>query len=240
MRASNRLLLGINLVMLLLLGFLIGSSDRFKTWANLTPPPGPHPSSIDFRSNPFYEPQLAFLRQQPDAQIVMLGTSLSAGADWKDLLRRCDVVNQGIHSDVTPGMLARIHFVTNRHPAICFIETGTNDISYDIPEATTLSKLRQIVALLQHQNVIPVLHTVTKMTPSHPDTGFNKAANALNQKLRRWSQEGNLQLIDLDAATDSAGFFKTTFAAADGAHYSYNMYQYWASEILKTLRRNRL
>lgn len=60
--------------------------------------------------------------------VVMLGDSITEGADWPALLPRVRIHNEGIGGDDTAGVLRRLALVTDRQPGKVFVMIGTNDI----------------------------------------------------------------------------------------------------------------
>ena len=60
--------------------------------------------------------------------VVMLGDSITEGADWPALLPGVRVHNHGIGGDDTDGVLRRLALVTDRRPGKVFVMIGTNDI----------------------------------------------------------------------------------------------------------------
>ena len=60
--------------------------------------------------------------------VVMLGDSITEGADWPALFPGVRIHNQGIGGDDTDGVLRRLALVTDRRPGKVFVMIGTNDI----------------------------------------------------------------------------------------------------------------
>ena len=60
--------------------------------------------------------------------VVMLGDSITEGADWPALLPGVRIHNHGIGGDDTVGVLRRLALVTDRRPGKVFVMIGTNDI----------------------------------------------------------------------------------------------------------------
>lgn len=60
--------------------------------------------------------------------VVMLGDSITEGADWSALFPLARVHNQGIGGDDTEGVLRRLSLVTDGQPGKVFVMIGTNDI----------------------------------------------------------------------------------------------------------------
>jgi lysophospholipase L1-like esterase len=64
--------------------------------------------------------------------VVMLGDSITEGADWPTLFPGVRVHNEGIGGDDTDGVLRRLALVTDRRPSKVFVMIGTNDIGKGI------------------------------------------------------------------------------------------------------------
>ena len=63
-----------------------------------------------YLKNRFYHQQLGLyeIYRTTHSDVVMLGNSITFGADWNELLGRTSVVNRGIVSDNTFGILSRM------------------------------------------------------------------------------------------------------------------------------------
>src|SRR5210317_515488 len=61
-------------------------------------------------------------------RIVMLGDSITAFVNWRDLLSRYDVANRGVGGDTTKGIINRLSDIYKLDPEICFIMVGINDL----------------------------------------------------------------------------------------------------------------
>lgn len=80
--------------------------------------------------------------------IVMLGNSLTNGAEWHELFNNPKVVNRGITGDTAQGILDRLEAVTSGQPAKIFLLTGANDISHHLTAdsiATAIAELVQAI-----------------------------------------------------------------------------------------------
>ena len=74
-----------------------------------------------YTENPKYKPKSEnFMLFNKQADIVMLGNSITAGIDWNEILDRKDIVNRGINGDITEGMLNRMNSVLKVKPKVCF------------------------------------------------------------------------------------------------------------------------
>jgi acyl-CoA thioesterase I len=107
-----------------------------------------------------------------DSVIVCFGDSLTAGfgsgtdpgyPEWFAYKVTAEVVNHGVSGDTTEDGLLRINSVLNENPVITIVEFGANDFfthtdsNPDIPLATTIANIDQIVDLLLNDNIIVFL-----------------------------------------------------------------------------------
>src|SRR5207244_10058498 len=74
---------------------------------------------------PYYRSRLAFFRQiVGDADVVMLGDSITEGMDWRELFPDVRILNRGIAGDTSAGVLNRLDEVIARHPKMVFLMIG--------------------------------------------------------------------------------------------------------------------
>ena len=67
--------------------------------------------------------------------VVMLGDSITEGADWPALFPGVRIHNEGIGGDDTDGVLRRLALVTDGRPGKVFVMIGTNDIGKGVHSA---------------------------------------------------------------------------------------------------------
>jgi len=79
-----------------------------------------------------YKLKVGQFRSYPNSKkdIIFLGNSITAGAEWSELLQNQHARNRGISGDITFGVLERLDEVTEGKPAKVFILIGINDISW--------------------------------------------------------------------------------------------------------------
>ena len=64
--------------------------------------------------------------------IIMLGNSLTDGAEWNELLCNPNVKNRGIIGDIVQGLIDRMGPILSGQPAKIFILSGVNDVSHGV------------------------------------------------------------------------------------------------------------
>src|SRR4030042_1838861 len=117
--------------------------------------------SLFLKNNPNYQLQIGLydVYKTKQADIVMLGNSITHGAVWSELLNRVNVVDRGIPSDIVAGFLNRMDYIYKLNPKICFIMGGVNDIYSWIPVETILSNYLEIINGLRARNIKVVIQS---------------------------------------------------------------------------------
>ena len=83
--------------------------------------------------------------------IVMLGNSLTNGAEWAELFNNSKVINRGITGDTAQGIKDRLKPVTDGKPAKIFLLTGANDISHHLTADSIATAIVDLVKTIQEQ-----------------------------------------------------------------------------------------
>jgi len=168
-----------------------------------------------------------------DSKIILFGNSLTAQGKWVELLSRTDVLNSGF-----PG-LCTYHFlgllqnnVLDKHPEICFVEAGINDITVGVSAEKIQENYAAILNTIQRNNIRPVV-TLTLYERNDP---VSKAeVDILNRFLISYCQKNKIDYIDMNRfLTDSTGL-KAEYSV-DKRHLNEAAYKIWAEEIEKVLK----
>ncbi|MCX8009740.1 MAG: GDSL-type esterase/lipase family protein [Ignavibacteria bacterium] len=169
------------------------------------------------------------------ADIVMLGNSITFGVDWSELLNRKDVVNRGIGGDYTEGMLNRIQYVYKVKPQICFIMAGINDIYENIPVETIFNNYKKIIEGLKKNLIIPVIQSTLYVSDKWI---FSKEKNLevqkLNSLLKNYAKENKIEFLDLNSKLADEMKLKDEYTY-DGVHLTAKAYEIWGKEVDKIL-----
>lgn len=168
-----------------------------------------------------------YLRKQ--ANIVMLGDSITQMAEWNELLDRNDIVNRGISGDNILGMLNRISFVSRLSPKICFILGGVNDLKSGVSAEEVFDNYKKIVANLKEHNVIPVIQSTL-----YSNMASSEKVERLNRLLKKYAEDNELYYIDLNAVLATNKSLRKEYSA-DGTHLTAKGYEFWREEVGKAL-----
>jgi lysophospholipase L1-like esterase len=190
-------------------------------------------SEYNYKPSKNWEQKVALYQlYQGQKNIVMLGSSLTAGVIWAELLNRPEVATRGIGGDVTAGQLARLPYIINLKPKICFIQGTANDLGQGISQEVIIKNLTLMVDTLQTNGIIPVLMTVTLTTNK---SSRNQQIKELNKKISKLAQENNVKLIDLNQYVSDGDFLLPEYAVEDGVHFTETTYLIWKQEVEKIL-----
>lgn len=205
-----------------------------------------------YLQNPIYKRKIEFfkLSKTKSADIVMLGNSLTEGANWSELLGRSKVVNRGITGDILEGYLHRMQYVYNLEPKVCFVEGGINDIYNWTPVSIIFNNYVKVIEILKKHKITPIIQSTLyagrkwgsewivshrpDLTPEEVNRERNKEVDKLNALLRNYARRNRIIFIDLNKRMSSGGFLRSNLTW-DGIHLKANGYRIWAEEVNKVL-----
>jgi len=174
-----------------------------------------------------------FVAMKGDSKVVMFGNSLTAQGKWVELLGRTDVLNSGFPGLCTFHFLGLIQAnVIDRHPEICFVEAGINDITVGVSQENIQKNYQNILETLKNNNVTPVV-TLTFYEQNDPVSKVE--VDRLNDFLIQYCKMNSIQYINLNSRISDAKGLKAEFAV-DKTHLNEKGYKIWAEEIEQILK----
>ena len=187
-----------------------------------------------------YDVQVRQFKIYPDSteDIIFLGNSITARAQWNELLQLPQARNRGISGDTTFGILERLDEVTKGQPAQIFLLIGINDISRNFPDEEIIQNYETIITRIQKEspNTRLVVQTILPVNSSfgeferhyHKDGHIAK----VNAGIKQLAKKYGLTLIDLHPLfLDDSGSLKAEYTD-EGLHLNEKGYLHWA-EILR-------
>ncbi len=192
-----------------------------------------------YTKNPLYQLQMDLYKvyKTKQADIVMLGNSITHGANWNELLGRYNVVERGIPSDVLDGFNARLNTVIDLKPKFVFIMGGINDIYNWIPTDKIFEKYVKLITELKKNNIKPIIQSTLfagAKWKSYSDR--NKEVLKLNKLLSDYAKKNLIDFIDLNKKLSSKNVLIADYTY-DGLHLNAKGYEIWAAEVDKILRK---
>lgn len=204
--------------------------------------------TLIYKKNPSYDLQMGMfnLYKTKQADIVMLGNSLTAGANWSELLGRTNVVSRAIPGDVTQGFNARMDLVLKLKPKIVFIMGGLNDIYGWIPVDVVYANYLKIITTLQKKGIAPVIQLTTYAAKDYAkdwggtpevNLGRNKEVDKLNKLLSDYARKNNIDIINLLPSIATKDGYLNPAMSWDGVHFKAEAYRIWAREVERVLHK---
>ena len=236
------------LILAAFLGFCFFSVQMFPQNSKSALPPK---DTLRYRSNPTYLLQQSIfdLYKTRQADIVMLGNSLTHGAAWNELLGRSNVVERGIPADGLYGYEARLSSIYKLNPKIVFIMGGLNDIYNWTPVEDIFAVYIRILTGLKSKKIIPVIQSTTYAAKAYgkdyggtPEGNFgrNREIDKLNKLLLDYAKRNNIDYIDVNTLTSGKDGFLRPELAYDGIHFKADGFRIWAREVEKILVKYKL
>ena len=172
-------------------------------------------------------------------RIIMVGNSITEGANWKVLLKDTTVINRGISGDVTFGVLNRLKEITDRKPSKLFLLIGVNDLSRNTPDEVIIENVFMIVGKVHAQSPTTAIYVQSILPTDDSNKNLHKAFSGkgehvatINAQLKKYAEKLKYTYIDLYSNfLDADGRMDAKFTY-DGLHLNATGYDHWI-EILK-------
>ena len=191
-----------------------------------------------YTDNSKYKPKSEnFMLFNKQADIVMLGNSITAGVNWNELLERKDIVNRGINGDITEGMLNRMNSVLKVKPKVCFFLGGINDLTRRVAPDNTIANIKSIINTLLENNIKPILQSIIYTEKRFYDFEHNnKFVAIINTELEKFAEEKGILFLDLNTHLSENNLLKSEYTH-DGLHLNAEGYVVWG-KIVKEIIEN--
>ena len=177
------------------------------------------------------------------SDIIMLGNSLTDGAEWNELFDNCHVKNRGIVGDIIPGFFERLEPILKGQPRKIFIMGGVNDISHGVSADSIVSAMTQVVTTIQARCPKTEIY-VQSMLPFNNDVRLWKLLKGReqvvvdgNKGLESMCQRLGVTFINLyPLFVGENGKMKPEYAN-DGLHLMGGAYLIWRDALLPYIRK---
>jgi len=169
-----------------------------------------------------------------NADIVMIGDSLTDDAEWNDLFPNISIANRGIGGDITKGVLNRMESIYSTNAKKAFIMIGVNDLGKNISVDEVFSNYEKIVSQLKQHGITPYIQSIIFLGDKRAYK--NKNVLKLNLKLKELSEKENIVFIDLNKVLSENGKLKESFSSEDDIHLNGKGYYVWKNSIKKYIQ----
>ena len=183
--------------------------------------------SYDFHSNVQYDERLSIYNvNKSDADILFAGDSITQKFPIDEYFKGFSVLNRGIGSDVSAGLLDRMDEIRGHHPKKIFIMIGTNDIGKHIDPMETAENVKNCIQACKDNGSEVYLMSILPIVESEGRVGVNAKAARLNEAYKLLCESEDITYIDLYGLfLNSDGNPNTENYGPDGTHLNANGYQ---------------
>ena len=169
--------------------------------------------------------------------IIMLGNSLTDGAEWNELLHNRHVKNRGIVGDIVQGMYERMEPILKGQPKKIFIMGGVNDISHNVSGDSIARAIERLIVLIKTRSPRTKIY-LQSMLPFNNDVRLWKLLKDRehvvvegNRALEQVARRQRVTWIDLyPLFVDADGKLKAEYTN-DGLHLLGPAYLIWRDAI---------
>lgn len=177
------------------------------------------------------------------SDIIMLGNSLTDGAEWNELFDNCHVKNRGIVGDIISGFFERLEPILKGQPRKIFIMGGVNDISHGVSADSIVNAMTQVVTTIQARCPKTEIY-VQSMLPFNNDVRLWKLLKDReqvvvdgNKGLESMCQRLGVTFINLyPLFVGEDGKMKPEYTN-DGLHLMGGAYLIWRDALLPYIRK---
>ncbi len=175
-----------------------------------------------------------FRELKSTAAIVMVGDSLTDGAEWQELFPGISIANRGIDGDTTDGILKRLDGILPLHAEKAFLMVGINDfIEAERSVDAVFANYRKIISVL-HRSGTRVYVQSTLMCNERKASV--KSCSTANEKIRQLNKRlaepgaGEFTFVDINRSLSGPHGLKDELTC-DGIHLNGRGYLLWRNEI---------
>ena len=126
--------------------------------------------------------------------VVMLGDSITEGAEWAEVLPNHPVRNRGIGGDRTIHLLERLDPISTSEAGSLFLKIGTNDLGADVPHDEIVSNYAAMLDRIARE--APTTRVVVQSVLPR-DASYRERIERLNEAIRALAAERQLIWLDL-------------------------------------------
>jgi Lysophospholipase L1 and related esterases len=189
--------------------------------------------TVTYRTNPNYihEMSLYDIYKTKQADIVMLGNSITHGVKWNELLGREKVIERGIPSDNLEGFISRLDYIYKLKPKVCFIMGGINDIYNWQPIEKIYTNYTRIIKELKAHNIKVVIQSTLFVASKYQSSADrNIQVENLNKLLSDYAKKNGIEFIDLNSKLSKNKFLQND-VTLDGLHLNAKGFRIWGREV---------
>jgi lysophospholipase L1-like esterase len=165
----------------------------------------------------------------------MVGDSLTDGAEWREMFPGVAIVNRGVDSDTTAGVLRRMESIVSARARKAFVMIGINDFKEGRTVDAAFNDYRRIVSRLNEGGMRVIVQATLLCNEAKAEwiscAAIQGRIRELNGRLAGLASP-NVVFVDINAGLAGAGGLKPELTY-DGVHLNGEGYRIWRDEISK-------
>lgn len=166
----------------------------------------------------------------PEANVVMVGDSLTERGEWSDIFPKVRLANRGIGGDRTDDILHRMKPILSVKAKTAFIMAGINDVYNGQDVDNAFHNYVEIVNALKNNNATVYIQSTIECSRSVCGKKLDKV-RLLNEKLKAYAAQQRITYIDLNDVLTSKDQGLLPKYTPDGVHLLGSGYYQWSQKI---------
>ena len=166
----------------------------------------------------------------PHADIVMIGDSITQGAEWKEIFPASSIANRGINNDRSDDILRRIPTALKVTPKKAFLMFGINDFMNFQTVDAVFANYHRVIEQLEAAHVQVYIQSTLECSRATCEQMLDKV-RMLNAKLQSYANDRAIPFIDINRGMTSAEDGLLKQYTSDGVHLSGSGYVEWRKAI---------
>jgi lysophospholipase L1-like esterase len=184
-------------------------------------------------TNPLYKGRLELLRDLhiPPASILMIGDSITQGGEWHEFLPGVNILNRGVGTDTSRGVLSRIESYLNERPSKIFLLIGINDLQQGDNIFDISNRIEKIIDIIKNKSKTTSIY-IQSVIPCNENIVEANQILSLNDLLKKIAHDKNVTYIDLYFHyIDKNGSQNKILFIEDCIHLSPEGYFLWVKQL---------
>ena len=181
----------------------------------------------------FSSPRFQYLPGEAD--VVMLGDSITAATQWHELMSDVKVINRGVEGDTIRSAYLRLAEVLRRRPKKIFAMLGINDVRAGRSHSAILADYEALIHVVRARKVDLYMESILYLGPDAGGARFNAEIKSINDGLRDLCAANSVHYIDLIPVLCPSGQLDKQ-VTMDGLHLNGLGYLLWAEALRKYVK----
>ena len=168
--------------------------------------------------------------QTRPGDVVMLGDSITAGAEWSELFPDVAIKNRGLSADTTQDVLDRLGQVTIGKPSKIFLLIGSNDVRRGVDHDDLLDRYERIIQRIERETPSTKVY-IQSVLPRQ--RRYCERVAALNKAIEALASRRNHRFVNLFPLFSASDGAMDRDFSNDGVHLLGPGYERWRKAIVR-------